>query len=98
MKDLFPDSLQPEAIGFDAVPYLAPVFFAIYPSSDDLPRVAAWQKRLCRQLEIPQIALRPAGLLHISVAACGTSRRRRQPLAEALRSAQDRFVHPAFDV
>src|SRR5690242_6780648 len=98
MKDLFPYSLQRGAIGFDAIPHLAPVFFAIYPSSDDLPRIAAWQKRLCRQLEAPKIALRPAGLLHISVAACGASRRRRQPLAEALRRAQDRFVHPAFDV
>jgi 2'-5' RNA ligase len=98
VNDLFPCSLAPRAIGFDVLPHVAPVFFAIYPSADDLSRVVAWQNRVCRLLEPPAIARRPPELLHISVALCGTSRRRRQPLASALRLAEERFAHPAFDL
>lgn len=97
MDDLFPDSLHPEAVGFDAVPCVVPVFFAIYPMAHDLPRIAKWQRRVCQSLG-PGMVLRPPELLHISVAACGTPRQLRQPLAEALRSAAERFVFPPFDI
>jgi RNA 2',3'-cyclic 3'-phosphodiesterase len=95
MDDLFSASLQSHAIGFDALSHRAPVFFAIYPSTEDLPRVVAWQRRLCGQLAI---SLRPPELLHVSVALCGSPRRQRQPLPEALRAAAVQFVHPAFEL
>lgn len=47
MPDLFPESLDPEALRDDILPYLRPVFFAIYPADEDRLRVAEWQRRLC---------------------------------------------------
>ncbi|MEW9572960.1 2'-5' RNA ligase family protein [Rhodanobacter sp. Si-c] len=98
MDDLFPASLRPDAIGFDALPHLAPVFFAIYPSAADLPRVVTWQRRICGQIAPSTISLRPPGLLHVSVALCGTPRRQRQSLPDALRAAAAQFACPAFEL
>jgi len=98
MDDLFPASLQPDAIGADALPHLAPVFFAIYPSAQDLPRMVAWRQRICSQLAPSAVALRPSELLHVSVALCGTPRRQRQALPAALRAAAERFAHPPFEL
>lgn len=98
MDDLFPDSLHPRAIGFDAIRYAVPVFFAIYPSAEDRSRVVSWQRRVCRLLASPGFTPQRPELLHISVAACGAPRRQRQPLAEALRLAAERFVCAPFDL
>lgn len=97
MQDLFPESLQPEALRDDILPYLRPVFFAIYPSNEDRPRLADWQKRLCAGLS-PAITPRPAGLLHVSVAACGRPVRKRQPLRDAVREAARHFSFQPFDL
>jgi 2'-5' RNA ligase len=98
VNDLFPASLQPQTLGFDAVPRAVPVFFAIYPSADELPRVAAWQRRVCQMLAAPGFTLRPSELLHVSVAACGVPRQQREPLARALQLASQRFAHPPFEL
>jgi len=97
MPDLFPESLRPEALRDDILPYLRPVFFAIYPADEDRLRIAEWQKRLCAGLS-PAIALRPIGLLHVSVAACGRLGRKRQSLQDALREAARHFSFQPFDL
>lgn len=97
MPDLFPESLHPEALRDDILPYLRPVFFAIYPADEDTPRIAEWQKRLCADLS-SAIALRPVGMLHVSVAACGRSGRKRQSLQNALREAARLFSFQSFDL
>jgi 2'-5' RNA ligase len=98
MDDLFPESLKPEAIGFGAIRDVAPVFFAIYPSADDLPRVLAWRQRICAQRDVPSIAPRPDELLHVSVAEAGVPRRLREPLEVALRLAAECFSYPPFEL
>ena len=98
MDDLFPDSLDPHAIGFGAIRYMAPVFFAIYPPAEDLPRIVEWQLRVCRQVGLPHVVLRPPELLHLSVAACGTPRQQRDPLEVALRSAAECFSCSSFEL
>ena len=70
MQDLFPGSLHPEALRDDILPFLRPVFFAIYPADEDRLRIAGWQKQLCFGLR-SAITLRPLELLHVSVAECG---------------------------
>ena len=65
MGDLFPRSLEPDAVGFDAVRFIAPVFFAIYPSAEDLPRVVAWQRQVCESLAPARVSPRPPELLHV---------------------------------
>ncbi|MBD8898959.1 2'-5' RNA ligase family protein [Rhodanobacter sp. DHG33] len=95
MDDLFPTSLQPDAVDLDVLPHQATVFFAIYPSAEDLPRVTAWQRRICGRTGV---ALRPPRLLHVSVALCGTPRRLLQPLREALRFVAERFTSSAFEL
>lgn len=97
MQDLFPASLHPEALQEDALPYLSPVFFAIYPADGDRPRIAEWQKGLCAGLS-SAVAPRPVGLLHVSVAACGRPGRKRQPLQDALREATRHFSFQPFDL
>ena len=97
MHDLFPESFQPEALQDDILPYLRPVFFALYPAEEDRPRIAAWQKRLCAGLS-PAITQRPVELLHVSVAACGHPGRKRQSLREALRDAAQHFSFQPFDL
>ena len=98
MDDLFPASLAPDAIGFDAIRHMAPTFFAIYPPAKDLPRIVEWQQRVCRQFKLPCITPRPPHLLHVSVAACGTSKQQRQPLDAALKSAAECFSCPSFEL
>jgi 2'-5' RNA ligase len=98
MADLFPDTLQPEAIGFGAVRQAAPCFFAIYPDEVDLPRIVEEQLRLCRRLRAPRVVPRPPEILHVSVAECGVPRRLREPLEIALRRAGKRFSYPAFEL
>ena len=98
MGDLFPRSLEPDAVGFDAVRFIAPVFFAIYPSAEDLPRVVAWQRHVCESLAPARVSPRPPELLHVSVAACGVPTRQRQPLDESLQLAAERFVFPSFEL
>lgn len=85
-------------LGFDALPHVAPVFFAIYPSADELPRVAAWQRRVCKRLGVSGFTPRPPDLLHVSVALCGTPRQQREPLAWALHTASQRFAYPRFEL
>lgn len=97
MQDLFPESMHPEALQGDVLPYLGPVFFAIYPADEDRPRMAEWQKRLCADLP-SAISPRPVGLLHVSVAACGRPGRKRQPLQGALREAARHFSFQPFDL
>lgn len=97
MGDLFPESLQPGALGADLIPYLRPVFFAIYPAESDLSRIADWQRRLCRQRH-PANALRPLSLLHVSVADCGKPKRKLRSLRAAIDDAGRHFSFPAFDL
>lgn len=96
--DLFPDSLEPDAIGFDAIRLFGPTFFAIYPSAQDLARMVEWQKRVVRQLGLSGVTLRPPEILHVSVAECGKSKQQRQPLDVALKLAAERFSYPSFEL
>ncbi|EIL94354.1 2'-5' RNA ligase family protein [Rhodanobacter spathiphylli] len=98
MNDLFPESLQPEAIGFGAIRDVAPVFFALYPSADDLPRVLAWRQKACRQHGVPPVTLRPDDILHVSVAEAGVPRRLREPLEVALGLAAEGFSYRPFEL
>lgn len=98
MNDLFPESLHPQAMGFDAIPRVIPVFFAIYPAADELARITAWQFRVCQMLSAPGFTPRPPELLHVSVVACGVPRQLRAPLPRALQVASQRFAHPRFEL
>jgi 2'-5' RNA ligase len=98
MDDLFPATLAPDAIGFDAIPTIAPTFFAIYPSTHDLPRIVEWRKRIFRQLGLTDVNPRPSEILHVSVVECGKSRQQRQPLDVALKLAAERFSYPSFEL
>lgn len=98
MNDPFPESLQPEAIGFGAIRDVAPVFFALYPSADDLPRVLAWRQKACRQHGVPSVTLRPDEILHVSVAEVGVPRRLREPLEVALGLAAEGFSYRPFEL
>lgn len=97
MQDLFPESFDPEALRDDILPYLRPVFFAVYPADEDRPRVAEWQKQLCAD-QPSAITLRPVELLHVSVAICGRPDRKRQSLQDALREAARHFSFQPFDL
>lgn len=97
MQDLFPESLQPDALRDDMLPYLRPVFFAVYPADQDRPRLAEWQEQSCAGLP-SAMALRPSGLLHVSVAACGRPVGKRQPLREAVQEAAKHFSFQSFDL
>lgn len=88
--DLFPDTLQRSAVG--------PRFFALYPDARELPEIIERQLRLCRELAPGSITPRPSWMLHVSAALCGTPRRLRHSMEEALRRAQEAFCFPAFDV
>lgn len=96
--DLFPASLAPDAIGFDAIRLFGPTFFAIYPSARDLPRIVEWQNRIFRQLGLSGVTPRPREILHVSVAECGKSKQQRQPLDVALKLAAERFSYPSFEL
>jgi 2'-5' RNA ligase len=55
--------------------------------------------KLCREVApSDSITARPARMLHVSIALCGTPRRLRYSMEEALRRAQGAFYFPAFDV
>jgi 2'-5' RNA ligase len=97
-NDLFPASLTPEAIGFDAIRLVGPTFFAIYPSAQDLPRIVEWQNRIFRQLDLSDVDPRPREVLHVSVAECGKPKQQRQPLDVALKAAAERFSYPSFEL
>ena len=97
-NDLFPASLTPEAVGFDAIRLVGPTFFAIYPSVHDLPRLVQWQNRIFRQLGLSDVNPRPREILHVTVAECGESKQQRQPLDIALKSAAERFSYPSFEL
>ena len=86
MQDLFPELLHPEALQDDILPFLHPVFFAIYPADEDRLRIAEWRKRLCAGVS-STITLRPIELLHVSVAECGKPKQKRKPLLDALQEA-----------
>lgn len=96
MHDLFPNSLQPKALGSDAIFYLWPTFFAIYPDMRDFPRILEWQRHICSRYT--GIVRRPAKLLHVSVADCGNPKKRLQPMRDAFEHAAFRFSFPAFDI
>src|SRR5690348_12838204 len=97
VDDLFPQSRRPESLGADAVPYLWPTFFAIYPTRQDLPHLLDWQQRICAQGNGPIAATRPK-LLHVSLSECGTPKQKRQTLPDALAEAARYFSFPAFDL
>lgn len=97
-EDLFPASLAPDAVGFDAVRIIAPTFFAIYPSARDLPRMVEWRKSIFRQLGLSGVIPRPSEIPHVSVAECGKSKQQRQPLDVALKLAAERFSYPSFEL
>jgi 2'-5' RNA ligase len=96
--DLFPGSLDPRAIGFGAVRFVAPIFFAIYLPAEDQPRFVEWRRRVCCPIAPPHVELLPPSLLHISVAACGTPKQQRDPLEVALRSAAQHFSCSPFEL
>lgn len=97
--DLFPGTLQPSEVGIAGIPAFIPRFFALYPDAEELPEVVERQLRLCRELAPSgSITPRPSWMLHVSVALCGTPRRLRYSMEEALRRAQEAFCFPAFDM
>jgi 2'-5' RNA ligase len=95
--ELFPETWRPESLGPDAIPYLWPTFFAIYPAKCDLFQLIDWQRSIC-QRETAVVHKRPPNLLHFSVVECGKPKQKRQPLPEALAEAQRYFSFPAFDM
>lgn len=97
MEDLFPETWRPGSLGADAIPHLWVTFFAIYPAEHDLARVVDWQRSICRQEAAP-IVMRPSKILHVSVAECGKSKQRLQPLPNALAEAARHFSFPAFEL
>lgn len=99
MGDLFPDTLQPAEVGIAGIPAFIPRFFALYPDVEELREIAERQLRLCHELAPSgSIIPRPSWMLHVSVALCGTPRRLRYSMEEALRRAQEAFCFPTFDV
>jgi hypothetical protein len=99
VDDLFPDTLQPSEVGIAGIPAFVPRFFALYPDAEELPEIVERQLRLCRESAPPgSITPRPTWMLHVSVALCGTPRRLRDSMEEALLRAQEAFCFPAFDV
>ncbi|HKZ09716.1 MAG TPA: 2'-5' RNA ligase family protein [Rhodanobacteraceae bacterium] len=99
MDDLFPDTLQPGEVGIAGLPAFIPRFFALYPDAGELPEIVERQLTLCREVAPSgSITARPARMLHVSIALCGTPRRLRYSMEEALRRAQEAFHFPAFDV
>lgn len=81
------------------IPAFVPRFFALYPDAGELPQIVERQLRLCRELAPSgSITPRPSWMLHVSVALCGTPRRLRYSMEEALLRAQEAFCFPAFDV
>ena len=97
MQDLFPESFHSEALLDDILPFLHPVFFAIYPADEDRSRVAEWQKQLCFGLR-SAMALRPIELLHVSVAECGKPKQKRKPLLDALQESARHFSFQPFEL
>lgn len=98
VDDLFPDTLQPSEVGIAGIPAFVPRFFALYPDAEELPEIVERQLRLCRESAPPgSITPRPTWMLHVSVALCGTPRRLRDSMEEALLRAQEAFCFPAFD-
>lgn len=99
MDDLFPDTLQSGEVGIAGLPASIPRFFALYPGAGELPDIVERQSKLCREVAPSgSIVPRPASMLHVSVALCGTPRRLRYSMEEALRRAQEAFHFTAFDV
>lgn len=99
VDDLFPDTLQPSEVGIAGIPAFVPRFFALYPDAEEFPGIVERQLRLCRELAPSgSITPRPSWVLHVSVALCGTPRRLRYQMEEALLRAQEAFCFPAFDV
>jgi 2'-5' RNA ligase len=96
--DLFPESLQPEAIGFGAVRLVAACFFALYPDDAAREQIAGLQRERCRRLGLHPRKWRPPELLHVSIAEWGDARRLHMPLDDALRNAKEHFFHPPIDV
>jgi 2'-5' RNA ligase len=99
VADLFPDTLQSGGGGIAGLPASTPRFFALYPDAEELPEIVERQLNLCREAVPPgSITARPAWMLHVSVALCGTPRRLRYPMEDALHRAREAFRFPAFDV
>lgn len=99
MDDLFPDTLQPAEIGIAGLPAFIPRFFALYPDAEELPDIVERQLMLCREIAPSgRITARPAWMLHVTIALCGTPRRLRYSMEEALHRAQEAFRLSAFDV
>ena len=96
--DLFPESLQPEALGFSVVTLMASCFFALYPDETAREQIAEQQREQCKRIGLSVRKWRPPELFHLSVAQWGKTRRILEPLDRALRNAKARFRYPAFDV
>lgn len=97
MNDLFPDSLDPDHLGFDVVPLLYPTFFAIYPQVPDIPRLKVQQSALCRAAG-RRVAARPGEILHVSLVGVSSLRRRTTSLERALQKAAVDFDFPRFEM
>lgn len=97
MDDLLSGTRIPETFEAGGIFSSGPVFFAIYPAAEDVPRVVDWLEGVRRQYA-PMVELRPPELLHVSVAECGRPKRQRQALADAFAEARRHFSFPAFDI
>jgi 2'-5' RNA ligase len=97
-RDLFPQLLLPEALGFQALTLMAPAFFAIRPDEIASAKITERQPELCERAGLKPSASRPASLFHISIAPWGSGKRLCQPYEAALDKAKEQFSFPAFDV
>lgn len=96
--DMFPESLQPEALGLGAVRMAAACFFALYPDDAARERIADCQREHCRRLGLQPLQWRPPELFHVSIAEWGDARRLHEPLDDALLNAREHFSHSPIDV
>jgi 2'-5' RNA ligase len=98
MADLFPESLRPEAIGFQVLTVLAPHFFALYPDDEAESRLRVVLSELEHMHPGNRWNRRPPGIPHLTIAEWGKPRGIHEPYEEALLKAKGRFFCPAFDV
>jgi 2'-5' RNA ligase len=96
--DLFPESLQPEALGFGAIPLVAACFFALYPDEAARDLISEQQRKHCRRLGLDHSTWRSPELFHLSIARWGAAKKIHRPLDDALKSARTRFFHTPINV
>jgi 2'-5' RNA ligase len=96
-SDLFPESLEPEKFGFNALPLVAACSFALRLDEETLDRIVEQQCEQCARIGLPASKWRPRPLLHSTIAEWGAGKRLRAPLDAALHDAKARFHHSVFD-